>query len=89
MSIENHFSEASIRDKPVKKLKLKLREDSVTTDKIANGSVTSEKLDKDVFKDIATEVSKDILALSNREIDLIMMAGSRDDIIEKDNINDK
>lgn len=44
MSKENYLSESALKDSPVKKYRLKLREGSVTTDKIADGNVTTEKV---------------------------------------------
>lgn len=44
MSKENYLSEAALKDKPQKKFILKLKEGSVTSDKLANDSVTSDKI---------------------------------------------
>lgn len=44
MSIENYFSESSMKDVPRKGLRLVLKEGSVTNSKIRDGSVTTDKL---------------------------------------------
>lgn len=66
MSKENYFSEAAMKDNPKKKLKLEIRdgsvterkiaEDAVTTDKIKDGAVTYEKLSDNIMSDMKNEV---------------------------------
>ena len=66
MSKGNYFSEAAMKDIPKKKLKLEIRdgsvterkiaEDAVTTDKIKDGAVTYEKLSDNILSDMKNEV---------------------------------
>lgn len=66
MNKGNYFSEASMKDIPKKKLKLEIRDGSVTerkiannavtTDKIENGAVTYEKLSDNIMSDMKNEV---------------------------------
>lgn len=66
MNKGNYFSEAAMKDIPKKKLKLEIRDGSVTekkiannavtTDKIKNGAVTYEKLSEGITSDIKNDV---------------------------------
>lgn len=66
MNKGNYFSEAAMKDIPKKKLKLEIRDGSVTekkiannavtTDKIKNGAVTYEKLSDNVMSDMKNDV---------------------------------
>jgi hypothetical protein len=66
MNKGNYFSEAAMKDIPKKKLKLEIRDGSVTekkiannavtTDKIENGAVTYEKLSEGITSDIKNDV---------------------------------
>lgn len=66
MNKGNYFSEAAMKDIPKKKLKLEIRdgsvtekkiaENAVTTDKIKNGAVTYEKLSEGITSDIKNDV---------------------------------
>jgi hypothetical protein len=66
MNKGNYFSEAAMKDTPKKKLKLEIRDGSVTekkiannavtTDKIKNGAVTYEKLSEGITSDIKNDV---------------------------------
>lgn len=66
MNKGNYFSEAAMKDIPKKKLKLEIRDGSVTekkiannavtTDKIKNGAVTYEKLSEGITSDIKSDV---------------------------------
>ena len=66
MNKGNYFSEAAMKDIPKKKLKLEIRdgsvterkiaEDAVTTDKIKDGAVTYEKLSDNIMSDMKNEV---------------------------------
>lgn len=66
MNKGNYFSEAAMKDNPKKKLKLEIRdgsvterkiaEDAVTTDKIKDGAVTYEKLSDNIMSDMKNEV---------------------------------
>lgn len=68
MNKGNYFSEAAIKDIPKKKLKLEIRDGSVTekkiannavtTDKIENGAVTYEKLSEGITSDIQNDVAE-------------------------------
>lgn len=68
MNKGNYFSEAAIKDIPKKKLKLEIRDGSVTekkiannavtTDKIENGAVTYEKLSEGITSDIQNDVTE-------------------------------
>ena len=64
----NYFSEAAMKDIPKKKLKLEIRDGSVTekkiannavtTDKIKDGAVTYEKLSEGITSDIKNDVAE-------------------------------
>lgn len=66
MNKGNYFSEAAMKDSPKKKLKLEIRDGSVTerkiannavtTDKIKDGAVTYEKLSDNIMSDMKNEV---------------------------------
>lgn len=68
MNKGNYFSEAAMKDIPKKKLKLEIRDGSVTekkiannavtTDKIENGAVTYEKLSEGITSDIQNDVAE-------------------------------
>lgn len=68
MNKGNYFSEAAMKDIPKKKLKLEIRDGSVTekkiannavtTDKIKNGAVTYEKLSEGITSDIKNDVAE-------------------------------
>lgn len=68
MNKGNYFSEAAMKDIPKKKLKLEIRDGSVTekkiannavtTDKIENGAVTYEKLSEGITSDIKNDVAE-------------------------------
>ena len=60
MGKENYLSESAIRDKPTKRFSLKLKD----------GSVTAEKLSKGAIEEIAKKV--DISVIGNEDIDFIM-----------------
>lgn len=68
MNKGNYFSETAMKDIPKKKLKLEIRDGSVTekkiannavtTDKIENGAVTYEKLSEGITSDIKNDVAE-------------------------------
>lgn len=68
MNKGNYFSEAAMKDIPKKKLKLEIRDGSVTekkiannavtTDKIKDGAVTYEKLSEGITSDIKNDVAE-------------------------------
>ena len=68
MNKGNYFSEAAMKDIPKKKLKLEIRDGSVTekkiannavtTNKIENGAVTYEKLSEGITSDIKNDVAE-------------------------------
>lgn len=69
MNKGNYFSEAAMKDIPKKKLKLEIRdgsvterkiaEDAVTTDKIKDGAVTYEKLSGNIMSDMKNDVAEE------------------------------
>lgn len=69
MNKGNYFSEAVMKDIPKKKLKLEIRdgsvterkiaEDAVTTDKIKDGAVTYEKLSEGIASDMKNDVAEE------------------------------
>lgn len=77
MNKEKYFSETTLIDNPIKKLKLKLRKGSVTTDKIADGAVTADKLSDGIVEDIANRIPGTgtggvVLPLTEKDINNIM-----------------
>lgn len=69
MNKGNYFSEAAMKDIPKKKLKLEIRdgsvterkiaEDAVTTDKIKDGAVTVKKLSGNIISDMKNDVAEE------------------------------
>ena len=82
MNKENYFGEAAMKDNPKKKIRLEIRDNSVTekkiaenavtTDKIYDGAVTKDKLSNDVLNGIAIE------RITEKEIEEIV--GEKGDI---------
>ena len=62
MNKENYLSEALLKDAPKKKYSLIIKD----------GSVTASKLSKDVITEIASNVSFNVPAMDNEDIDSIM-----------------
>lgn len=55
---EKYISESLIKKQPKVPVSLKLKDSSVTTRKIADGSVTAEKLDTDLIEKLAAYANK-------------------------------
>lgn len=82
MNTDIYFSEARVRDKPTRKLFLKLGDGSVTEDKLSNGSVTTSKVrDKSITADKLSDgiienmteiVADNIPIITAKEIDGIV-----------------
>lgn len=82
MNKENYFGEAAMKDNPKKKIRLEIRDNSVTekkiaenavtTDKIYDGAVTKDKLSHEVLNGLPME------RITEEEIEIIV--GEKGDI---------
>lgn len=82
MNKENYFSEAAMKDNPKKKIRLEIRDNSVTEKKIAENAVTTDKIfDGAVTKDkLSPELLEENMVERITEEEITEIVGEKGDI---------
>lgn len=82
MNKENYFSEAAMKDNPKKKIRLEIRDNSVTEKKIAENAITTDKIyDGAVTKDkLSPELLEENMVERITEEEITEIVGEKGDI---------
>lgn len=82
MNKENYFSEAAMNDNPKKKIRLEIRDNSVTEKKIAENAITTDKIyDGAVTKDkLSPELLEENMVERITEEEITEIVGEKGDI---------